>query len=79
MFIRNTRDLGEGIRQARRELALTQAELAARAGVRQALISDLETGNTQARLDTILTVLAALELDLTLASRHRDEFDPAAY
>ena len=79
MFIRNTRDLGEGIRQARRELALTQAELAARAGVRQALISDLETGNTQARLDTRLTVLAALALDLTLASRHRDEFDPAAY
>lgn len=79
MFIRNTRDLGEGIRQARRERGLTQAELAEWAGVRQALISDLETGNTQARLDTILTVLSALELDLMLAARHRDDFDPAAY
>ncbi|MDO6462461.1 helix-turn-helix domain-containing protein [Granulosicoccaceae sp. 1_MG-2023] len=79
MFIRSSRELGEAIRQARRRQGLTQAALAARAGVRQALISDLETGVTRARLDTILTVLGALQLDLTLAPRRDDDFDPAAY
>ena len=45
---------------ARQNQGLTQKELAARCGVTQAMISRLESGNANARLDTLLKVLLAL-------------------
>jgi transcriptional regulator with XRE-family HTH domain len=45
----------------RRDLVLTQEQLAAKAGVRQRTISDIKR-STAARFDTVLRVLAALSL-----------------
>jgi HTH-type transcriptional regulator/antitoxin HipB len=50
------------IRQRRRELGLTEVQLAAKAGVRQRTISDME--RSAARSDTVLRALAALDLEL---------------
>jgi HTH-type transcriptional regulator/antitoxin HipB len=53
----------------RRRAGLTQAALAARAGVRQATVSQAENDPRSMRLDTLEKILASL--DLTLASARR--------
>lgn len=65
---RTPRQLGNSIREKRRKLALSQEQLAAKAGVRQMTISDLENTGT-ARLETVLRILAALDLELVVRTR----------
>ena len=61
--------IGALIRRARRKQQLSQAELGARCGLRQETISLIENGSPATRLDTLLAVLTALELDLFLGPR----------
>ncbi len=77
--IRNNKELGEAIRAARLKRNLRQVDLANKASVRQALISNLENGATSARADTVLKVLAALDMDLGLVPRRKAEFNPTEY
>ncbi len=77
--IRNTKELGEAIRQARKNKDLRQVDVAQRASVRQALVSELENGATTAKLDTVVRVLAALDLDLSIVPRRKARFDPSEY
>ena len=77
--IRSNKDLGAVIRLARKTKNLRQVDVAQKASVRQALISELENGVTTAKLDTVIRVLAALELDLSIVSRRKTGFDPTAY
>lgn len=56
--------------RARREAGLTQAELAARMGRRQSLISAIESGRRSPRLQTLADAARALDCDL------RVEFTP---
>jgi len=51
--------------EARRQLNLTQQQLAARLGVSQSYIAKLEGGEANPTLDTIGSLLAALGLSLT--------------
>ena len=77
--IRNNKELGGALRQARTDKSLRQVDVAKKAGVRQALVSDLENGVTTANLDTVLKVLAALDMDLSVVPRRKAEFDPTEY
>ena len=77
--IRNNKEFGEAIRLARLKQNLRQVDLARKASVRQALISELENGATSARLDTVIKVLAALDMDLSTIPRRKAEFDPTVY
>ena len=77
--IRNNKELGEAIRQARKNKNLRQVDVAQRASVRQALVSELENGATTAKLDTVVRVLAALDLDLSIVPRRKARFDPSEY
>jgi HTH-type transcriptional regulator/antitoxin HipB len=79
MAIRNSKDLGAVIRKARLSKKLSQVKLARIASMRQALISDLENGTTSATLDTMLKILAALDLDISIVPRKKAEFDPTEY
>lgn len=79
MTIRNNKEFGEAVRRARLKQNLRQVDLARKASVRQALISELENGATSAKLDTVLKVLAALALDLSVVPRRKAEFDPTEY
>ena len=70
-FVRIPRDLGYAIRQARQEKNWTQADLAARSGVWQETISKIESGQGGTKLDTILALLAALDLELLVRTRSK--------
>ena len=79
MIIRNEKDLGALIRTARKKKSWRQIDLARHASMRQQLISELENGASSSRLDTILKVLAELDLDLSVADRRAPSFDPSEY
>jgi HTH-type transcriptional regulator/antitoxin HipB len=60
--------LGNSIRERRRQLGLTQEQLAEKVGVRQRTISDVESAGA-ARIDTLLRMLVALDLELLVRPR----------
>lgn len=65
---RTRQQLGAVIRRHRCKRGWTQAELAARAGTRQATISEVEAGQ-DVRFSTVSDVLAALDLELAVQPR----------
>jgi len=78
-IIRSSKDLGAAIRLARKSKSLRQVDVAQKASVRQALVSELENGATTAKLDTVMRVLAALDMDLSIVPRRKTGFDPTEY
>jgi HTH-type transcriptional regulator/antitoxin HipB len=68
---RTSKQLGSVIRRARKAQGLTQAQLGARTGVRQATISRIESGSPETKLETILRVVAALDLELRITPRSK--------
>ena len=66
---RNASQIGNALRRRRRLLKLSQNQLAERTGLRQATISTLEAGDSNARLDTLTSMLAALDLELIVRDR----------
>ena len=68
---RTPNQIGTIIRRRRKKLGLSQSALGEKAGLRQETISLIETGNPAARLDTILAVLAALDLEFQIGTRSR--------
>jgi HTH-type transcriptional regulator/antitoxin HipB len=64
MKVRSIRDLAAVVRGRRRDLGLSQAELADRAGVSRKWIYQFEAGKPTAELRLILRVLDALGLIL---------------
>ena len=60
--------LGSCIRERRRQLGMTQEQLAAKVGVRQRTVSDVER-SASVRLDTVLRTLAALDLEMVIRPR----------
>jgi HTH-type transcriptional regulator/antitoxin HipB len=71
---RNAKQLGAIIRRARRNAGLTQAELGKRIGLRQATISKLENGEPATQIKTLLDVLTALGLEITIDKRGKGAF-----
>ena len=64
------------IRQARTDAAMTQAELAWRAGLSQSAVARLERGGSNPTIATLANVIAATGHQLTLAAPpHRPSFD----
>ena len=70
---RNPKQIGNVIRSARRKRGWSQTQLGEKAGLRQETISLIETGNPATKLDTILSVLAALDLELRIAPRSKGQ------
>lgn len=68
---RNAKQFGNAVRNGRRARGWSQTELGERAGLRQETISLLESGNAATKLETMLAVLAALDLELRIAPRSR--------
>ena len=59
-------DLAAAVRGRRHELNLTQAAVAASAGVSRSFLARLETGKTTGGLDEVLAVLDSLGLTIEL-------------
>jgi transcriptional regulator with XRE-family HTH domain len=55
--------LGRNVRKLRLSLRMTQAELAERAESRRALISDIERGEANPTLDSLLHIAVALRVE----------------
>lgn len=66
---RSPKQIGSIIRRARKKRGLSQTDLSERTGLRQGTISLIETGNPAARIETLLAILAALDLDFRIGTR----------
>jgi y4mF family transcriptional regulator len=62
------RDLAAAVRGRRKDLGLSQAELAARSGVSRKWVYEFEGGKSTAELRLVLRVVDALSLTLDLGS-----------
>jgi y4mF family transcriptional regulator len=60
LTIQTAAELGDALRAARKQLGLTQPQLALAAGVGVRFIVDLEAGKTTLRLENVLRVIDAL-------------------
>ncbi|MBP6534691.1 MAG: helix-turn-helix transcriptional regulator [Arenimonas sp.] len=65
--IRSPQQLGDALRAARKQLRLTQPQLALAAGVGVRFIVDLESGKPTLRLETVLRVIDALGGEVQLS------------
>lgn len=65
--VHDARDLGLAVKHFRVEAGLTQAELAARAGLHRAYLSGLEGGRSTEALDRLVAVLRELGVRITLS------------
>jgi HTH-type transcriptional regulator/antitoxin HipB len=72
---RTPQQIGAIIHRQRRHLKLTQTGLVKRIKLRQATISKLESGGPGTRLDTLLDVLAALNLEMVIRPRTKGSSD----
>lgn len=70
-MIRSPGQLGNLIHQARLKRGMTQKELADLIGTYQKTISTIENGSPGAKLGTMFSLLATLDLDLQLVPRRK--------
>jgi len=68
---RTPKQIGSVIQRARKKRALSQKELGEKAGLRQATISLIENGHAAAKIESLLAVLAALDLEFQIALRSK--------
>jgi HTH-type transcriptional regulator/antitoxin HipB len=68
---RTAKQIGAAIRRARRRAGMSQTELGAKIGLRQATVSRLERGEAETLLSTLLDVLSALGLEIIIDKRGR--------
>jgi HTH-type transcriptional regulator/antitoxin HipB len=73
---RSPEQIGNAIRRARKKRGMSQSELGQKTGLRQATISQIEKGHPAAKLETILAVLSALDLEFQIGNR--TTFNPQA-
>jgi transcriptional regulator with XRE-family HTH domain len=62
---RHAQRLAANVRQLRQDAGLSQRELAAAAGVRQALVSDIERGEANPTFESLVKIADTLRVDLT--------------
>jgi HTH-type transcriptional regulator/antitoxin HipB len=70
-LVRTPQQLGDALRRQRRVKGLNQTSTAEHAGLRQELISKIETGSPGTRIDSIFALLAALDLEFVVQPRSR--------
>lgn len=68
---RSPKQFGELVRQARKKRNMSQSDLADKIGVRQGTISMIESGNSATKLSTMLDILTAFDLDISVTQRTR--------
>ena len=76
-IIRLPNQLGAFVKSTRLERKMTQKQLASLIGKQQKTISAIETGSPGTKLDTLLSVIAILDLDLQVMPRRKDGKDIA--
>lgn len=72
---RDPKQIGNLIRSERKRKALSQKDVAYRAGLRQASVSAIENGSPSTKLQTLLAVLSTLGLEFQISTRSTDDWD----
>jgi y4mF family transcriptional regulator len=67
MKVNSMRDVAAAVRGRRKDLGLSQADLAARVGVSRAWVNAVEAGKPSVEFDLVLRLLYHLDLRLDLA------------
>ena len=62
-LVRTPKQVGNLIRRSREKLRWSQTKLGEKAGFRQETISQIENGNPATKIETILSILAVLDLE----------------
>lgn len=68
---RSPQQIGNVIRRARKQRQMSQRELGMMARLRQETISLIENGQTDTSIETLLVILAALDLELQIIPRSK--------
>ncbi|SCZ53846.1 transcriptional regulator, XRE family [Epibacterium ulvae] len=68
-LISSPQSLGNVLALTRKASAMTQAEVAEKADLRQATVSKVENGDQGVRLETVLALLEANDLELVVRPR----------
>ena len=68
-IVRSPKQFGNLIQRARKQREWTQTDLAKLSGLRQELISKIETGHEGTKLSSIYALFAALDLELVVEPR----------
>lgn len=68
---RDSKQIGNTIRRVRKQLGMNQKTLGEKSGLRQETISLIENGNPSTKIETLLAVLAALNLEFQIAPRSK--------
>ncbi len=68
---RSPGQVGSLIQRFRKLKGMSQTELADRSGMRQELISKIESGHTGSKISSICDLLAALDLEMTIGPRSK--------
>lgn len=61
--------LGQILKSARHGRGLNQQQAGNLVGITQAMVSRIETGESNARIDTLFRLLAALDMEMTVKPR----------
>lgn len=70
---RTPKQIGNIVQRARKKRDWNQTQLGEKARLRQETISLIETGNPAAKLETILAVLAVLNLEFRITTRSKGQ------
>lgn len=70
MLIQDSADMGRAIRSRRKELMITQQEIADVVGVNRRVISELESGKETVQLRIVLETARTLGLNINLDPRN---------
>ena len=68
---RDPKQIGNLIRRTRKKQGFSQSDLGSKAGLRKETISVIENGHPAARLETLLAILAALDLEFRIGPRSK--------
>jgi HTH-type transcriptional regulator/antitoxin HipB len=63
--------LGQILKSARNQKGLTQHQAGNLVGITQAMVSRIESGESNARIDTLFRLLAALDMEMTVKPREK--------
>lgn len=72
---RNPSQLGSALLRFRKRVSWTQQQVGERSGIKQSIVSQVESGTLGTRLGTLFKLLAALDLELVVRNRKKTTGD----
>ncbi|HIG0327511.1 TPA: helix-turn-helix domain-containing protein [Legionella pneumophila] len=72
MIIRSAKDLALYLNDKRKQLKMSQSEVADLVGLKQDTISKFENSPDNSRIDTLFRILSALNLNISLVEKNQE-------